>query len=61
MKQARVAAGLSQEDLARKLDVSVFTVSRIERGVVKRLSVDTLYTVAGALDVTPSVLLGEAA
>lgn len=48
---------MSQEDLARKLNVSVFTISRLERGKVKRLSVDMLLRLAGALDVPPSELL----
>ena len=59
MKRARVAAGLSQEELARKLDVSVFTVSRLERGVAKTLDVFALARVADAVDVPVAVLLGE--
>ena len=59
MKRARVAAGLSQEELARKLDVSVMTVSRLERGVAKTLDVFALIRVAEAVDVPVAALLGE--
>ena len=61
MKRARVAAGLSQEELARKLDVSVMTVSRLERGVAKTLDVFALIRGAEAVGVSVAALLGEAA
>ena len=61
MKRARVAAGLSQEELARKLDVSVMTVSRLERGVAKTLDVFALIRVAEAVGVSVAALLGEVA
>lgn len=51
MKEARVAAGLSQEDLARKLGVTVMTVSRLERGVVKDPTVSMLRRVGDAIGV----------
>jgi len=51
VKDARVAAGLSQEQLAATLGVSVMTVSRLERGVVKDVTVSMLRRVAEALGV----------
>lgn len=51
VKQARLAAGLSQEELARKLGVTVMTVSRLERGVVKDPTVSMLCRVGDALAV----------
>ena len=56
---ARKAAGMSQEQLARALGVSVFTVSRIERDVPKGLSIARLIAIAQVLDVPVSTLLGE--
>lgn len=53
VKASREAAGLSQEQLARELGVSVFTVSRWERGVTTRISVARLYTLCQALGITP--------
>ncbi len=60
VKQARKAAGMSQEQLARVLGVSVFTVSRLERGVGKSVSVRRLIAVAEALGV-PFIELLEGA
>lgn len=64
VKAARKAAGFdSQEDLARALGVSVFTISRYEHGRSKP-SFDGLYALAEILGVRVSDLLpndGEAA
>ena len=51
VKRARVAAGLSQKQLAEKLGVTVMTVSRLERGVVKDVTIANLRRVAEALGV----------
>lgn len=59
MKQARLDAGLSQEDLARKLGISVFTISRLERGAVKNVSLQKLRRVAETVGASVSSLLGE--
>lgn len=59
MRAARRAAGLSQEELARKIGVSVFTVSRLERGAAKNVTVAKLVAIARAIDATPADLLGE--
>jgi transcriptional regulator with XRE-family HTH domain len=56
VKYARVAAGMSQEQLARALDVSVFTVSRMERDVGD-ISVRKLTEVAAAVGVNVTALL----
>lgn len=58
VKQARERAGVSQEELARQLGISVFTVSRIERGAVG-VSVRRLRELAQALGVTAGSLLGD--
>ena len=55
IKQARMKAGLSQEALARALEVSVFTVSRYERGAVG-VSDARLKQLAEALGVGPEEL-----
>lgn len=57
VKRTRREAGLSQEKLAKKLGVNVMTVSRLERGVVKDVSVQRLCEVAEAIGVPVSVLL----
>lgn len=53
VKAAREAAGLSQEQLARELAVSVFTVSRWERGVTTRIATVRLLALCQALNVKP--------
>lgn len=52
IKQARVQAGESQEALARTLGVSVFTISRYERGAVP-VSDERLTQIAYALGAEP--------
>lgn len=60
LKRLRQAAGFgSQEALARALDVSVFTISRYERGETKP-DIDGLYALAELLGVEASVLLPDA-
>jgi transcriptional regulator with XRE-family HTH domain len=51
IRQVRIRRGWRQIDLAIAAHVSRSTISRMERGHVGSLSVDTLRTVAGALDV----------
>lgn len=57
MKAARAALGVSQETLARALGVSVFTISRLERGIPKNVSLNRLVDVAEALGVPVDSLL----
>ena len=51
IRLVRQGRGWRQDDLARAAGASQSTVSRIERGHVGSLSVDTVRTVAAALDV----------
>jgi transcriptional regulator with XRE-family HTH domain len=51
IRAVRQRRGLRQADLAAKARVSQSTVSRIERGHVGSLSVDTIRRVASALDI----------
>lgn len=63
IKQLRQAQRpkMSQEALARELEVSWVTVSRLERGVGKRIDTDRLHDVAEVLGVTIGELLEDAA
>ncbi|MGI5966255.1 MULTISPECIES: helix-turn-helix domain-containing protein [Anaerotruncus] len=49
MKQKRKQAGMTQDNLAEKLSVSVGYISQMERGVTK-ISLETLSRIAVALD-----------
>ncbi len=58
LRQARDAAGLTQEALARQADVTVRTVAGIERGEVQP-TVATLRRLAAACGTTISALVGD--
>ena len=49
---------LTQEALAEKVEVSTSYIGHIERGQ-KRCSLETLVSIAGALGVTPDLLLRD--
>ena len=55
IRQARLAAGLTQAELAKRMHCAEGTVSCIERGTVG-MSVRTLAALCNALEVRPSVL-----
>lgn len=61
IRQAREAAGLTQRDVAVRADITINTVSEIERGVNDNPGLQTLQSLAEALDVPLSTLLGEEA
>jgi len=49
---------LSQQALARHAEVDAMTISRLERGMKKRLEIQSLARLAQALGVTTDHLLG---
>lgn len=55
---SRMAAKLTQEKLAERIDVSTSYMGHIERGT-RKLSVDTLCRLCDALGVTSDFLLGK--
>ena len=57
IKQARMAAGLSQEELADKIGVKFSVISKYETGRVKNLKRETIASLAEALNVKPSWLM----
>lgn len=56
LRQERERAVLSQAELAERAGVEVMTVSRIERGTVKRPYPETIRKLATALGVSPAWL-----
>lgn len=56
VKEARLKAGLTQSQLAEKIDASVNHISAIERGVYETRT-DTLKSIAVALGTTADYLL----
>ena len=57
IKQQRTALKLTQDELARKADIPYTTLVKIETGVVKNPSVQTMQKIAQALDVTIDELI----
>jgi len=58
IKAAREKAGLTQEDLAAKANLSTTHISCIERGV-KPPKLDTFVTIANAIGISSDVLLQD--
>ena len=57
LKKYRIAAGLTQEELAEKSRISRVTIANIERGNQSFLKSSTIIKLADALKVDPQVLL----
>lgn len=57
IKEARKAAKLSQTELAERLGKTLRTIQKYESGEIE-LSITSVYTVAGALGVSPAYLIG---
>ncbi len=58
VKALRKKAGMSQEELAARMDVDQAYISRLEAGE-KNPTVLTIWHIAQALNTTPSTLLDE--
>lgn len=57
IRQAREAAGISQEELAKKIGMTRSNYARIEQGRTN-VTIDSLLRIVGGLDVKLSVELG---
>lgn len=58
IKREREASGLTQEELAEKVNLEVKTLSKIERGKVG-ISVMTLHQICEVLHISSSVILSK--
>jgi transcriptional regulator with XRE-family HTH domain len=58
MKAARKAHGYTQERLARRADLSLNVVAKIELGLIQNPHFATVSAIAGALDITVDELVG---
>ncbi len=59
LQQARQAAGFTQQQLCQRAGLSYSTLAKIERGAIKSPSIFTIQSIAGALGVTLSGLMGD--
>lgn len=60
LQQMRKAAGMTQQELCHKADLSYSTLAKIERGAIKSPSIFTIQSVATAMGVGLDALLGNA-
>lgn len=58
LQAARLHAGMTQQMLCQKADLSYSTLTKIERGAIKSPSIFTIQNIAGALGVSLDELLG---
>ncbi len=59
LQAARLDAGLTQQGLCQKADLSYSTLTKIERGAIKSPSIFTVQSIAEALGVTLDELIGH--
>lgn len=58
LQAARTSAGLTQQELCAKADISYSTLAKIERGAIKAPSVFTVYRLAQVLGLSLDQILG---
>lgn len=58
IKRLRKTAGLTQEDIAKKIGVSKQTVQKYENGIITNIPSDKIEIMATMLKTTPSILMG---
>ena len=59
IKQLRKKAGLSQQKLAEKSGLSYTVITKIEQGVAKRPSIQTMVKLANAFGISLDELMGR--
>lgn len=58
LQKVRKNAGLTQQELCQRANLSYSTLAKIERGAIKAPSIFTIQNIAGALGITLNDLLG---
>jgi len=59
IKQVRKKAGWSQQKLAEKAGLSLAVITKIEQGIAKRPSIQTMMKLADALGISLDELVGR--
>ena len=59
LQKARQAAGLTQQELCQRANLSYSTLAKIERGAIKSPSIFTIQSIAAALGVSLVDLMGD--
>jgi FMN phosphatase YigB (HAD superfamily)/DNA-binding XRE family transcriptional regulator len=58
LQRARQAAGLTQQQLCQRANLSYSTLAKIERGAIKSPSIFTIHSIADTLGISLNALLG---
>lgn len=58
IKHLRLLAGLSQEELGRRVGVQRAAINKYEKGTVENIPIKTIEKIASVLDVSPTYLVG---
>jgi len=61
LQEARQAAGLTQQQLCQRANLSFSTLTKIERGAIKSPSIFTIQSIAGAVGLSLDELVGQSA
>jgi FMN phosphatase YigB (HAD superfamily)/DNA-binding XRE family transcriptional regulator len=61
LQEARQAAGLTQQELCQRANLSFSTLTKIERGAIKSPSIFTVQAIATSLNVSLDQLIGHSA
>ena len=58
MKEVRLEKGFTQKDVAQRVDVVTSTINRYEKGLIDNIKIPVVKSIADALGVDPSWLMG---
>lgn len=58
IKELRLIAGMSQEELGRRVGVQRAAIQKYEKGTVSNIPIQTIEKIAAVFDVSPSYILG---
>lgn len=58
IKELRRIAGLSQEELGRRVGLQRAAINKYEKGTVTNISLDTIERLANVFDVSPTYIVG---
>lgn len=58
IKAARLEKGLTQSELAAKLNIGRTAITKWEKGVIKNLKRDTIQQIADILEMSPLTMIG---
>lgn len=58
IKEVRLEKNLTQKDVAQRVNVATSTINRYEKGLIENIKIPVVKSIASALGVDPSWLMG---